>query len=70
MVSSLNFALSLASQRDDRALGNERVRPFHPFSQVLGELAKSGAKHVLLLFRDHKCQYRGLYEWDQVRNDL
>ncbi|KAF8380870.1 ptrn-1 [Pristionchus pacificus] len=39
-------------------------------NKVLGELAKSGAKHVLLLFRDHKCQYRGLYEWDQVSDSV
>ncbi|GMT03434.1 hypothetical protein PENTCL1PPCAC_25608 [Pristionchus entomophagus] len=39
-------------------------------NKVLGELAKSGAKHVLLLFRDHKCQYRGLYEWDQVSDTV
>jgi hypothetical protein len=34
--------------------------------KVLEELAKSDSKHFLILFRDHKCQYRGLYSWDQM----
>ncbi|VDO97788.1 unnamed protein product [Soboliphyme baturini] len=34
--------------------------------KVLEELAKSDSKHFLLLFRDQKCQFRGLYSWDQV----
>uniref|UniRef100_A0A914UHL3 CKK domain-containing protein n=1 Tax=Plectus sambesii TaxID=2011161 RepID=A0A914UHL3_9BILA len=33
---------------------------------VLAELAKSDSKHFLILFRDQKCQYRGLYTWDQM----
>ncbi|KFD70182.1 hypothetical protein M514_03269 [Trichuris suis] len=34
--------------------------------KVLEELAKSDGKHFLLLFRDQKCQFRGLYCWDQT----
>ncbi|KAI1724438.1 microtubule-binding calmodulin-regulated spectrin-associated domain-containing protein [Ditylenchus destructor] len=29
-------------------------------------IAQSDSKHFLVLFRDHKCQYRGLYTWDQI----
>ena len=29
-------------------------------------MGKSDAKHFLFLFRDQKCQFRGLYSWDQV----
>lgn len=28
-------------------------------------MAKSDSKHFLLLFRDQKCQYRAVYEWDE-----
>ena len=31
-------------------------------------MASSSSKHFLLLFRDQKCQYRGLYTWDEVRD--
>uniref|UniRef100_A0A1I7WPU8 CKK domain-containing protein n=1 Tax=Heterorhabditis bacteriophora TaxID=37862 RepID=A0A1I7WPU8_HETBA len=34
--------------------------------KTMNDLAGSDAKHFLILFRDHKCQYRGLYSWDQV----
>ncbi|TKR80028.1 hypothetical protein L596_014164 [Steinernema carpocapsae] len=33
---------------------------------VQASLAQSDSKHFLVLFRDHKCQYRGLYTWDQT----
>uniref|UniRef100_A0AC34GPL2 CKK domain-containing protein n=1 Tax=Panagrolaimus sp. ES5 TaxID=591445 RepID=A0AC34GPL2_9BILA len=33
-------------------------------NKVQEALAQSDSKHFLLLFRDHKCQYRGLYTWD------
>ncbi|XP_076438027.1 LOW QUALITY PROTEIN: uncharacterized protein LOC143277153 [Babylonia areolata] len=33
-------------------------------NKVLEEIAKSAAKHFLILFRDHGCQYRGLYSFD------
>ena len=28
------------------------------------EIARSTTKHFLILFRDHGCQYRGLYSFD------
>ncbi|KAJ1362998.1 hypothetical protein KIN20_022742 [Parelaphostrongylus tenuis] len=34
--------------------------------KTMSDLTASDAKHFLVLFRDHKCQYRGLYSWDQV----
>ncbi|KAK6739464.1 hypothetical protein RB195_008135 [Necator americanus] len=34
--------------------------------KTMNDLATSDAKHFLILFRDCKCQYRGLYSWDQV----
>ncbi|KIH59070.1 hypothetical protein ANCDUO_10713, partial [Ancylostoma duodenale] len=34
--------------------------------KTMNDLAASDAKHFLILFRDYKCQYRGLYSWDQV----
>lgn len=34
-------------------------------NKVQAALAQSDSKHFLVLFRDHKCQYRGLYTWDQ-----
>ncbi|KJH42889.1 hypothetical protein DICVIV_11126 [Dictyocaulus viviparus] len=34
--------------------------------KTMNDLAASDAKHFLVLFRDYKCQYRGLYSWDQV----
>ncbi|KAL8578425.1 hypothetical protein ACOMHN_014924 [Nucella lapillus] len=33
-------------------------------NKVLEEIARSAAKHFLILFRDHSCQYRGLYSFD------
>lgn len=33
-------------------------------------IAASDAKHFLVLFRDHKCQYRGLYTWDQFSDTV
>lgn len=33
-------------------------------NKVQEALAQADSKHFLLLFRDHKCQYRGLYTWD------
>ncbi|KAK7489164.1 hypothetical protein BaRGS_00019542, partial [Batillaria attramentaria] len=33
-------------------------------NKVLEEIARSAAKHFLILFRDHGCQYRGLYSFD------
>uniref|UniRef100_A0A5S6R3N8 CKK domain-containing protein n=1 Tax=Trichuris muris TaxID=70415 RepID=A0A5S6R3N8_TRIMR len=38
--------------------------------KVLEELAKSDGKHFLLLFRDQKCQFRGLYCWDQTSDTV
>ncbi|KAK0403528.1 hypothetical protein QR680_016975 [Steinernema hermaphroditum] len=35
-------------------------------NKVQASLAQSDSKHFLVLFRDHKCQYRGLYTWDQT----
>ncbi|CAD5233939.1 unnamed protein product [Bursaphelenchus xylophilus] len=34
-------------------------------NKVQAALAQSDSKHFLVLFRDHKCQYRGLYTWNQ-----
>ncbi|CAJ0572765.1 unnamed protein product, partial [Mesorhabditis spiculigera] len=39
-------------------------------NKVLGEMGKSDSKHFLFLFRDQKCQFRGLYSWDQVANTV
>ncbi|KAH7700622.1 prion-like protein [Aphelenchoides avenae] len=39
-------------------------------NKVQGSIAQSDSKHFLVLFRDHKCQYRGLYTWDQVSDTL
>ena len=33
--------------------------------QVQAALAQSDSKHFLVLFRDKRTQYRGLYTWDQ-----
>ncbi|KAF1746918.1 hypothetical protein GCK72_023376 [Caenorhabditis remanei] len=33
---------------------------------TITQMASSSSKHFLLLFRDQKCQYRGLYTWDEV----
>uniref|UniRef100_A0A914H1N0 Patronin n=1 Tax=Globodera rostochiensis TaxID=31243 RepID=A0A914H1N0_GLORO len=33
-------------------------------------IAQSDSKHFLVLFRDHKCQYRGLYTWDQFSDTV
>uniref|UniRef100_A0A7E4V3R2 Calponin-homology (CH) domain-containing protein n=1 Tax=Panagrellus redivivus TaxID=6233 RepID=A0A7E4V3R2_PANRE len=35
-------------------------------NKVQEALAGSDSKHFLMLFRDVKCQYRGLYTWDGV----
>uniref|UniRef100_A0A914CDK6 CKK domain-containing protein n=1 Tax=Acrobeloides nanus TaxID=290746 RepID=A0A914CDK6_9BILA len=34
--------------------------------KVQEALAQSDSKHFLILFRDQKCQYRGLYTWDTL----
>ncbi|CAJ0928181.1 unnamed protein product, partial [Mesorhabditis belari] len=39
-------------------------------NKVLGEMGKTDSKHFLFLFRDQKCQYRGLYSWDQASNTV
>lgn len=33
-------------------------------------MAQSDLKHFLVLFRDQKCQYRGLYTWDQYSDTV
>ncbi|CAD6189201.1 unnamed protein product [Caenorhabditis auriculariae] len=33
---------------------------------TMEQLAASSSKHFLILFRDQKCQYRGLYTWDEI----
>ncbi|CAP34365.1 LOW QUALITY PROTEIN: Protein CBR-PQN-34 [Caenorhabditis briggsae] len=33
---------------------------------TIAQMASSSSKHFLILFRDQKCQYRGLYTWDEV----
>uniref|UniRef100_A0A915MCP4 CKK domain-containing protein n=1 Tax=Meloidogyne javanica TaxID=6303 RepID=A0A915MCP4_MELJA len=33
--------------------------------KVQNAIASSDSKHFLILFRDHRLQYRGLYTWDQ-----
>uniref|UniRef100_A0A914N374 Patronin n=1 Tax=Meloidogyne incognita TaxID=6306 RepID=A0A914N374_MELIC len=33
--------------------------------KVQNAIASSDSKHFLVLFRDHRLQYRGLYTWDQ-----
>ncbi|CAB3400617.1 unnamed protein product [Caenorhabditis bovis] len=33
---------------------------------TIAQMAASSSKHFLILFRDQKCQYRGLYTWDEV----
>ncbi|XP_061178757.1 calmodulin-regulated spectrin-associated protein 1-B-like isoform X1 [Saccostrea echinata] len=38
-------------------------------NKVLEVLAKSDAKHFLILFRDHSCQFRGLYSFDPDTED-
>uniref|UniRef100_A0A915IMI5 CKK domain-containing protein n=1 Tax=Romanomermis culicivorax TaxID=13658 RepID=A0A915IMI5_ROMCU len=38
--------------------------------KVLEELARSDGKHFLILFRDQKCQFRGVYSWDQVSDNV
>jgi calmodulin-regulated spectrin-associated protein len=35
-------------------------------TKVQAAMSMSDSKHFLVLFRDHKCQYRGLYTWDQI----
>uniref|UniRef100_A0A915CNU9 CKK domain-containing protein n=1 Tax=Ditylenchus dipsaci TaxID=166011 RepID=A0A915CNU9_9BILA len=35
-------------------------------NKVQAAMCTSDSKHFLVLFRDHKCQYRGLYTWDQI----
>uniref|UniRef100_A0A0K0EUV5 Patronin (inferred by orthology to a D. melanogaster protein) n=1 Tax=Strongyloides venezuelensis TaxID=75913 RepID=A0A0K0EUV5_STRVS len=39
-------------------------------TKVQGALAQSDSKHFLVLFRDQKCQYRGLYRWDEVSDTV
>lgn len=34
-------------------------------NKVQTALAQSNSKHFLILFRDQRTQYRGLYTWDQ-----
>uniref|UniRef100_A0AC35UG23 Protein kinase domain-containing protein n=1 Tax=Rhabditophanes sp. KR3021 TaxID=114890 RepID=A0AC35UG23_9BILA len=53
IVNSLNFSVFPG------AVWNEQK------SKVQAALAQSDAKHFLVLFRDQKCQYRGLYTWDE-----
>uniref|UniRef100_A0A914DFQ0 CKK domain-containing protein n=1 Tax=Acrobeloides nanus TaxID=290746 RepID=A0A914DFQ0_9BILA len=38
--------------------------------KVQESLARSDAKHFLILFRDQKCQYRGLYTWDTTSDHV
>ncbi|CDH92934.1 Patronin (microtubule-binding protein) homolog [Caenorhabditis elegans] len=33
---------------------------------TITQMASSSSKHFLILFRDQKCQYRGLYTWDEI----
>jgi calmodulin-regulated spectrin-associated protein len=33
-------------------------------------IATSDSKHFLVLFRDHKLQYRALYTWDQFSDTV
>jgi hypothetical protein len=33
-------------------------------------MAASQAQHFLFLFRDRRCQYRGLYTWDQFSDTV
>ncbi|CAI5455374.1 unnamed protein product [Caenorhabditis angaria] len=33
---------------------------------TISQMASSPSKHFLILFRDQKCQYRGLYTWDEI----
>ncbi|KAL3104129.1 hypothetical protein niasHS_002156 [Heterodera schachtii] len=38
--------------------------------KVQAAIAQSDSKHFLVLFRDHQCQYRGLYTWDQFSDTV
>lgn len=37
---------------------------------TLQDMAKADSKHFLILFRDRKCQYRGMYIWDEESNQV
>lgn len=39
-------------------------------NKVQCAIAQSDSKHFLVLFRDHKCQYRGMYTWDQISDTV
>ncbi|PAV70085.1 hypothetical protein WR25_09665 isoform D [Diploscapter pachys] len=39
-------------------------------NKTMSDMASSSAIHFLLLFRDQKCQYRGLYTWDEVSDTV
>uniref|UniRef100_A0A0K0E034 CKK domain-containing protein n=1 Tax=Strongyloides stercoralis TaxID=6248 RepID=A0A0K0E034_STRER len=39
-------------------------------TKVQAALAQADSKHFLVLFRDQKCQYRGLYKWDEVSDTV
>ncbi|KAI6209304.1 Patronin [Aphelenchoides besseyi] len=39
-------------------------------NKVQAALAQSDSKHFLLLFRDQRSQYRGLYTWDQQSDTI
>ncbi|KAI6191866.1 Patronin [Aphelenchoides bicaudatus] len=39
-------------------------------NKVQGALAQSNSKHFLILFRDQRTQYRGLYTWDQQSDTI
>ncbi|XP_021371449.1 calmodulin-regulated spectrin-associated protein 1-B-like isoform X2 [Mizuhopecten yessoensis] len=39
-------------------------------AKVLEEMAKSDAKHFIILFRDHSCQYRSVYEYYPETEDI
>lgn len=39
-------------------------------NKVQASIAQSNAKHFLILFRDQRTQYRGLYTWDQASDSV
>jgi calmodulin-regulated spectrin-associated protein len=39
-------------------------------NKVQNAMAQSDSKHFLLLFRDQRSQYRGLYSWDQQSDSV
>lgn len=39
-------------------------------NKVQAALAQSNSKHFLILFRDQRTQYRGLYTWDQQSDTI